>query len=143
LATRRVRIALEAVAPSGCYVDAPSPVTLQRSEPEPDVVLVRGVDADYRDRHPGPQDLLLVVEVSDSSLRSDQGIKKAIYAKAAVPVYWIVNLVDRRVEVYADPTGPVERPDYSPRQDFGEADHVPVVIEGREVAKIPVRDVLP
>jgi len=141
-ATRRVRLALEGIAPSGCYVDASSPVTLQRSEPEPAVVVVRGVDEDYPDRHPEPQDLLLVVEVSDSSLRRDQGFKKAIYAKAAIPVYWIVNLVDRRVEAYSDPTGAVEQPHYRLRRDFGEADHVPMVIEGREVAKIPVRDIL-
>ncbi len=142
LATRRVRIALEGVVPAGYYVDAPSPVTLQRSEPEPNVVVVRGADADYADRHPGPQDLLLVVEVSDSSLHRDRGFKKAIYAKAAIAVYWIVNLIDRRVEMYSDPIGPVERPDYRLHLDFGEADHVPVVIEGREIAKIPVRDVL-
>ena len=141
-ATRRVRLALGGIAPSGCYVDAPSPVTLQRSEPEPDVVVVRGADGDYPDRHPGPQDILLVVEVSDSSLRRDQGFKKAIYAKAGIPVYWIVNLIDRRVEEYSDPTGAVEQPDYRLRRDYSEADHVPVVIEGREVAKIPVRDVL-
>ncbi len=141
-ATRRVRLALEGVAPSGCYVDAPSPITLQQSEPEPDVVVVRGADGDYADRHPGPQDLLLVVEVADSSLRRDQGFKKVIYAKAAIPVYWIVNLIDRRVETYSDPTGAVEEPDYRVHRDFGEADHVPVVIEGREVGKILVRDVL-
>jgi Uma2 family endonuclease len=140
--TRRVRIALEGIAPSGCYVDAPSPVTLQRSEPEPDVVVVRGAEKDYPDRHPGPQDLLMVVEVSDSSLRRDQGFKKAIYARAAIPVYWIVNLMDRRVEAYSDPTGAVEQPNYRLRRDFGEADDVPVVIDGCEVARIPVRDVL-
>ena len=141
-ATRRVRLALERVVPTGCYVDAPSPITLQRSEPEPDVVVVRGAEGDYPDRHPGPQDLLLLVEVSDSSLRRDQGFKKVIYAKAAIPVYWIVNLIDRRVEVYSDPTGAVEQPDYRFHRDFDEADHVPVMIEGGEVAKIPVRDVL-
>lgn len=142
LATRLVRVALERVVPSGCYVDALSPVTLQRSEPEPDVVLVRGADRDYPQRHPGPGDLLLVVEVADSSLRRDQGFKKAIYAKASIPLYWIVNLIDRRVEVYSDPTGATERPDYRLRKDFCDADQVPLVIEGREVAQIFVRDML-
>ena len=65
-----------------------------------------------------------------------------LYAKAAIPVYWIVNLIDRRRETYSDPTGAVEQPDYRFRRDFSEADQVPVVIEGREVAKIPVRDIL-
>jgi Uma2 family endonuclease len=142
LATRLVRVALERVVPPGFYVDAPSPVTLQRSEPEPDVVLVRGTDRDYSQRHPGPADLPLIVEVADSSLRRDQGFKKVIYAKASIPVYWIVNLIDRCVEVYSDPTGASERPDYRLRKDFSETGQVPLVIEGREVAQIPVRDIL-
>ncbi len=83
------------------------------------------------------------VVVSDSSLRRDQGFKKAIYAKAGIAVYWIVNLIDRRVEVYTDPTGPAAQPDYRVRHDAGEADQVPVVIEGREVARIAVRELLP
>jgi Uma2 family endonuclease len=142
LATRRVRIALERTVPAGFYVDAPSPVTLQRSEPEPDVVLVRGADDDYINRHPGPGDVALLVEVSDSSLRRDQGFKKLIYAKASIPIYWIVNLIDRRIEVYSDPAGPVEHPDYRGRRDFSEAEQVPLVIDGREVAQISVREIL-
>ncbi len=85
---------------------------------------------------------MLVVEVSDTSLRSDQGFKKIIYAKSSLPVYWIVNLIDRRVEVYSDPTGAAERPDYRHHDDFSEAESVPLVIEGREVGQIPVVSVL-
>jgi Uma2 family endonuclease len=142
LATYRTRIALERIVPAGCYVDAPSPVTFERSEPEPDVVIVRGNAGDYPDRHPGSGDLHLIVEVADSSLRRDQGIKKRIYAKAGIRVYWIVNLIDRRVEVYSDPAGPAEQPTYQSRREYLEADRVPVVIEGREVGKIAVQDVL-
>ncbi|MEI8376402.1 MAG: Uma2 family endonuclease [Planctomycetota bacterium] len=141
--TRRIRIALEHVVPQGWYVESPAPVTLAASEPEPDVAVVRGSDHEYIDRHPGPADVVLVVEVSGSSLRRDQGLKKAIYAKAGIPVYWIVNLIDRCVEVYTDPTGPAAQPDYRARYDAGEADQIPVVIEGREVARIAVREVLP
>ena len=142
LAIRLVRVALERVVPADCYVDAPSPVTLQRSEPEPDVVLVRGADRDYPERHPGPGDLLLVVEVAASSLRRDQGFRKEIYAKASIPVYWIVNLLDRRVEVYSDPLGATERPGYRRRQHFSDGEQVPLVIAGREVAQILVRGLL-
>ena len=56
-------------------------------------------------RIPARPILALVIEISDSTLARDQGFKKAIYAKAGIPVYWIVNLVDRRVEVYTDPGG--------------------------------------
>ena len=99
--------------------------------------MVRGSDQDYVDRHPGPADVVMVVEVSDSSLRRDQVFKKPIYAKAGIPVYWIVNLIDRRVEVYTDPTGPAAEPDYRVRHDVGEADFAHVVIEGRDGARLP------
>ena len=141
--TRRVRVALERLVPQGWYVESPSPVTLAASEPEPDVAVVRGSDQDYLDRHPGPADVVMVVEVSDSSLGRDQVFEKPIYAKAGIPVYWIVNLIDRRVEVYTDPTGPAAEPDYRVRHDAGEADQVHVVIEGRDVGSIAVREVLP
>ncbi len=140
--THRVQDALRKRVPEGHYVASPSSVTLLTSEPEPDVIVVRGSNDDYADRHPGPADVVLVVEVSDTSLRSDQGFKKMIYAKSSLPVYWIVNLIDRRVEVYSDPTGPAERPDYRHHDDFSEAESVPLGIEGREVGQIPVRSVL-
>lgn len=142
LAMRRARVALERVAPLGCFVDAPSPVTLSDSEPEPDVVVVRGADGDFAQRHPGPDDLLLVVEVSDSSLHADQVTKKRIYAKAASPVYWILNLVDRRIEVYSNPTGTAELPDYRSRQEFSSGEQVPLVIDGRQIAQLPVAEML-
>jgi Uma2 family endonuclease len=116
---------------------------LATSEPEPDVAVVRGSDDDYSDHHPGPEDVPLLVEVADTSLRRDRGFKKAIYAKARIAVYWIVNLIDRRVEVYTQPTGPAAAPDYGQHQDFGETDQVPLVIEGREVARIAVSELLP
>jgi len=142
LATRRVRIALERVVPPGCYVDSPSPVTLADSEPERDVVVVRGSDQDYSHRHPGPEDLLLVVEVSDSSLRRDQSRKKSIYARAAIAIYWIVNLLDRRVEVYQEPTGPSEEPDFSQRHVFGENDQLPLTLAALGTVQVAVRDPL-
>ena len=67
--------------------------------PEPDVALVR-LDAPA-DRHPQPEDLLLVVEVSDTSLAEDRGEKLVQYARSAVPVVWIVDLNGRCVEVHS------------------------------------------
>lgn len=75
-ATKLTRNALEAIVPSGWYVDAQEPITLEDSEPEPDVVIVRGNTRDYLARHPGSQDLALVVEISDSTLERDRTSKK-------------------------------------------------------------------
>jgi Uma2 family endonuclease len=108
-------------------------------EPEPDVSIVRGSDDDYMHRKPGPGDVALMVEVSGSTLATDRGEKLRAYATAAIPVYWIVNLVDRQVEVYTSPT----RGDYATRQDFLPGQHIPLVIDGRQLGEIAVDDVLP
>lgn len=71
------------------------------SEPEPDVAVVPGSIRDYRDTH--PECALLVVEVADTTLAFDRDVKGSLYARAAVPEYWIVNLVESIVEVYRLP----------------------------------------
>jgi Uma2 family endonuclease len=130
--------------PAGWFRRDQSAVTAGSvSEPGPDVGLVRGTRRDYGARHPGPQDMGLIVEVADTTLAYDRGLKLDLYARAGIPVYWIVNLVDRQVEVYTDPTGPGPAPGYRQRRDFGPADEVPLVLDGAEVGRIPVRDLLP
>lgn len=78
------------------------------SEPEPDLAVVPGAPADYRDEH--PRNAMLVVEVSDSTLPLDRDRKRAIYARAGIPEYWIVNLVEHRLEIYRDPIGSAGQP---------------------------------
>ena len=72
------------------------------SEPEPDIVLIQNRGDEYYTRHPGPGDVLLVVEVSLSSLGHDRGKKLRAYARTGIVEVWIVDLVHRRVEVYTD-----------------------------------------
>jgi len=73
------------------------------SEPEPDLALVKKRKTRYRDRHPNADEVFLVVEVSDSTFLKDQTIKKKLYAKANIAEYWIINIPDRRVEVFKNP----------------------------------------
>jgi Uma2 family endonuclease len=73
---------------------------LPRSEPQPDVALLRPAPDRYRGRHPIPDDVLLVVEVADSTLEHDRKVKAPLYAAAGIPELWIVNLKDRCAEVY-------------------------------------------
>jgi Uma2 family endonuclease len=143
LSTDLVREQLEATIPAKWHVRSPHPITTGDSEPEPDATVVRGKRRDYRNRHPAGKDVGLMVEVADSSLELDRGTKQRIYARARIPVYWIVNLLDRQVEVHTDPTGPSARPRYRKRKIFGGNDEVPVVLDGREVGRIPVRELLP
>lgn len=86
----------------GWVVRVQAPIALDdESEPEPDVAVVPGTRRDYRQGH--PQRPVLAVEVADSSLVGDRTIKASLYARAGIADYWIVNLVERLVEVYRDP----------------------------------------
>jgi Uma2 family endonuclease len=143
IATGQIHDALHGLVPDGWYVSKEDPITTLDSEPEPDLAVIRGIRRDYRDRHPGPQDVALVVEVADSSLPRDRTLKKRIYARAQFPVYWLVNLPETWIEVYTDPTGPAAQPDYRQRQDYGVSDAVPLIIDGREVSCLAVRELLP
>jgi Uma2 family endonuclease len=94
--------ALRAVLPPGWIVRTQAPVSLDdESEPEPDLVVVPGRPADYRHSHPARP--VLAVEVAESSLAFDRLHKGSLFARAGVQDYWIVNLVDRVLEVYRDP----------------------------------------
>jgi Uma2 family endonuclease len=94
--------ALRAVLPPGFIVRAQMPISLDdESVPEPDLAVVPGRRADYGQGH--PTRAVLVVEVADSSLHFDRREKGSLYARARIAEYWIVNLIDRVVEVYRDP----------------------------------------
>jgi Uma2 family endonuclease len=72
------------------------------SEPEPDVVIARNRSNSYLSSHPEPADILLVIEVSDSTLKYDRETKLSLYAEAGIANYWIFNLVDSQLEMYGE-----------------------------------------
>lgn len=75
----------------------------QYSEPEPDIALLKPAEDFYESGHPTPEDVILVIEVSDTTLIKDQTLKLEVYATAKIPHYWIINLKENRVEVYSNP----------------------------------------
>jgi len=82
-----------------------NPVRLAlRTEPEPDVVLLRYREDDYQGKFPTPDDVLLLVEIADHSLAYDQGTKRTLYARAGIQEYWIVDLVHAELFVHRDPS---------------------------------------
>ncbi len=119
-----------------------SAITLSESEPEPDLAVVRGDETRYLTRHPGPADIGLVIEVAEATLAGDRAHKGRIYAQAAIPCYWIMNLVDAQVEVYTGPSGPTAAPEYAHRQDFRAGEDVALLLDGALAASIPIRDLL-
>ena len=88
---------------SQAIVSVQDPVVILRSRPEPDVVLLVPREDFYGDSHPQVSDILLLIEVADSSLNHDRTDKLALYAEAGVREYWIANLIDTCVEVHRQP----------------------------------------
>lgn len=81
-----------------------SPIIIPpNNEPEPDFAIVKNRVDDYLSSHPTPADVLLLIEIADSSLDYDQRIKLSLYAQAGIADYWIFNLLDNWLEVYSEP----------------------------------------
>ena len=113
-------------------------------EPEPDAVVVRGTTRTYEKAHPTQDDTLLVVEISDSTLRFDRGRKGSYYAEAGITDYWIVNINERQVEIYRNPHS-------DPQNEWGFAYDAPQIFKDGDtvtalaapLAPILVTDLLP
>jgi hypothetical protein len=138
LATECLRRLLEPMLPAGWFLREDKPVRIPDfNEPLPDIAIVRGDYKVYARRHPAPDDVALLIEVSDTSLKDDRGDKRDNYALNKIPVYWIVNLIDNQVELYTAPTSG----QYT-RTDFALDQTVPVVIDGVQIGQIKVSDIL-
>ena len=127
---------------SGWFVVKEDPIALYDSEPEPDVVVVRGSETDYWDL-PEPQDIGLVVEVSDSTLSTDRSVKKPLYAQEGIREYWIVDVKGRRVEVYTEPFILGDSADYRHTTTYTERDEIEVVLDGKNLGRIPLTNIFP
>jgi Uma2 family endonuclease len=89
---------------AGWHVQVQLPVTINEfSAPEPDIAVVQGTEEDFAGHPPGPEDLILVVEIADSSLDTDRSTKHRLHATVGVPRYWLINLQDSQVEVFEQP----------------------------------------
>jgi Uma2 family endonuclease len=141
-----IQLFTEAIAtaiPQGWRLRVQSTVVFADSQPEPDLSIVRGDARTYLTHHPSPRDAGLIVEIADSSRLRDQRDKTRIYARGCIPCYWIVNLVDRRIEVYTQPSGPSAVPAYASFQLYQPGDAVPLMLDGNIVATVPVDELLP
>ena len=117
---------------TGFVVRSQLPITLaDGTEPEPDFCVARGTGFDFLHHHPTPAEIVLVVEVSDSTLAKDRTRKAAIYARAGLPEYWIVNVIDRQLEVLRGP-----RPD-------GVYGSQTVLLPGETVTPLSAPDAVP
>ena len=81
--------------------------------------------------------------MADATLQEDHGLKLRVYARARIPIYWVVNVKQRQVQVYSRPTGSNEDPAYADRQDYAPDSEVPVIIDGQEIGTVAVAELLP
>lgn len=104
------------------YVRMQQPLVIGDSEPEPDIAVVPGKPGDYREAH--PTTAILVVEVAQTSAEYDREVKAALYARAGIPEYWIVNLDEGYIEVYRDPAPMGEGYIYRSRRIYTQGEQI-------------------
>lgn len=141
-AVRRLIRILGKLLPADWITSPQLPVTLKSSEPEPDLAVVVGREERYDERHPQPREVGLIIEVADDSLPRDRNVKGPIYAAARIPEYWIVNLLDQIIEVYSQPKSG-RLPAYKNIVSFLAPQSVPLILSGKTIANIPVKEILP
>jgi Uma2 family endonuclease len=144
ISSSKLVMALVRLVPDGWFLWAENPITISFDKvPLPDLAIVRGKPDDYKGRRPGGGDVALVIEVADTSLRKDTGPMLESYARAGIPVYWVVNLAARLVQVYQGPKILHGLGQYTQSESLGPGQVVPLVIDGRDVGRISVDDILP
>ncbi|QEH35619.1 hypothetical protein OJF2_41720 [Aquisphaera giovannonii] len=113
--------------------------------PLPDFSVIRGANPlDYGspDRYPGPADVGILIEVAVTSLREDLTSALELYARALIPVYWVVDVPSKRILVHSGPRVVDGRGAYTRVEIFHAGDAIPFVLDGREVARIPFDEIL-
>lgn len=146
VSSSKVNLALILALPEGWCLWPENPILVDDySAPLPDFSMVRGSADNYFRRNSVPKltEIGLVVEVADTSLKKNQTETLRTYAGAGLPCYWVVNLVARRVEVYSDPGVVDGVARYAASAFFEPGTAVPLVLDGREIARIPAGDLLP
>lgn len=137
-----VRRAVDRLLPPDWHYRSQEPITLADGEPEPDGAVARGSIEDYAAAHLRGQDVALVIEIADTSLERDRGIKLRSYARARIPEYWIINLVEREIEVYSDPDPVGGSPTYRRHRTFQADSRIPLVVDGHPLGDFTVSSLL-
>jgi len=126
------------VLPDNWHMSVQGPIKLRDSEPEPNITLARGVEGVYDKRHPEPTDIGALMEVGDSSLLDDRRYKGTLYAREKIPVFWLINVVERKVEVYTDP----QAGEYRNKVEYAENESVPLILDEVKIAEFPVSELI-
>ena len=141
IALAKLERALAPLLPPTTSLQLQEPITLADGEPEPDATVFAGKPEDYTDRHPGPDEVQLVIAIADTTLVRDRGIKLRLRHHVVQLAAQIVDLVGGVVEVYTDvQTSP---PDYRKREVYDRQAAVPLELRGQALGSILVAAILP
>ncbi len=133
--------ALRAIVPAPWIVRGETPIRLGgKYVPLPDLLIVRGPWAGYRDRRPTPADVGLVVEVAVTSRAKDLGPQAAKYARAGVACYWVADVVHRRIVEHRVPRVEEGVASYEIVREHGVGDHIELILDGAVVGRVAVSD---
>ncbi len=140
ISVKRVYDAVSKIIPKHVHADREQPLAFRHdaSVPQSDVVVLRGAAEDYPEDFPTTGDVVFVVEVADSSLQLDRRMSED-YAIEGIGGYWLVNISDGCVEVYSEPAGNA----YAVKRTYQPGDEIPLIIDGTQVARIAVKELLP
>lgn len=124
------------------FIRIQAPITLSSpddmyNEPEPDIAVTRSPADNYASVHPGPDDLAIIVEVSDTTLRTDRIVKTRLYARSGIPEYWIIDLSGRQLHIHRQPVDG----NYAQISVHGEG--AAVAVAAHPETQIAVSDLLP
>ena len=116
-------------------VSVQAPIRLDdKTEPEPDMSILKFRSDDYFSGHPTPEDILAIIEVANSSLKHDKEVKVPLYARYGIPVYWIIDIDNRKIEVYQNPDGQT----YRQQLAYSETEEISLLKKS-----IPIQELLP
>ena len=135
---------LRELLPGPWFVSEEKSLELGRSSRVgPDLAVISGPHDLYRARDPRAEEVGFLIEVADSTDQYDRGVKRRAYASVRIPIYWIVDLPKRQIDVYRDPHGRGKDASYRETTAFGPDSEIPVVLEGREIGRIAVKEIFP
>ncbi|MGL5939325.1 MAG: Uma2 family endonuclease [Waterburya sp.] len=105
------------------------PITLDNSEPQPDVTIARLPETIYKQHHPYPEDIYWLIEISNKTLKIDKTKKSKTYARNGIPEYWIIDLINKKLIVYTQPQGD----SYTQVQEFATGTVAPQAFPNKEI----------
>jgi Putative restriction endonuclease len=142
-ALEKIEEVLGKMLPEGWHLRIAQPLLAIDSLPEPDVAVASDTLDEDPTALPRQNQVPLVIEVAEGSLAADRRLKGRVYARAGILNYWVLNLIDRQLEVFTTPSGPVAMPGYHEQRIYRAEEKISLVIGLDDLGTVRVADIIP